>query len=90
MADAQSWELERSAPVRADADGVFVPLGELPDAVVGDRVILFDHSGGVDREGTIVAVAEHDGVPFHRIGLDELDTVRHGKESSCHAADVAE
>ena len=72
MADAQSWELERSAPVRADADGVFVPVGELPDAAVGDRVTLFDRSGGVDRTGTIVAAAEHDGVPFHRIDLEDL------------------
>lgn len=73
MAEPRRWELQRSAPVRADAEGLFVPFEDLPEAAIGDRVALSDDAGGVDRSGTIVAASEHDGAKFHRIELDELD-----------------
>ena len=65
----QTWHLERTAPVRADADGLFVPLADLPDAALGDSVVIRGHDGGEERTGTIAETTEHDGQPFFRLDL---------------------
>ena len=48
-ATARTLHLERSGPVRADAEGLFVPAVDLPGAHVGDRVIVHGHEDGVER-----------------------------------------
>ena len=45
----QTWLLERNAPVRADAEGLFVPAADLPEALIGDVVIV--------RPETVVEIA---------------------------------
>ena len=37
----RGWRITRTAPVRADAEGIFVPVVDVPGATIGDRVILF-------------------------------------------------
>jgi hypothetical protein len=69
-ASRQPWHLERTAPVRADAEGMFVPVDELPEAQVGDSVTMSAAAGGVERAGTIAGTSEHDAVRFFRIELD--------------------
>lgn len=55
--------------MRADAEGLFVPLADLPDAALGDSVVIRGHDGGEERTGTIAETTEHDGQPFFRLDL---------------------
>ncbi len=70
MSEQQTWHLERNAPVRADAEGMFVPVAEIPEAKVGDVVVASGHDGGEQRTGTIVEEVERDDELFHRIDLE--------------------
>ena len=65
----QTWRLERSAPVRADAEGLFVPAADLPRAGVGDSVVVEGHEGGAQRIGTIAEIVDRDGDVFFRVEL---------------------
>jgi transcription elongation GreA/GreB family factor len=56
--------------VRADAEGLFVPASDLPDAELGDVVVVRGHEGGEERTGTIVATDERDAERFFRLSLD--------------------
>ena len=66
----QTWHLERTAPVRADAEGLFVPASDLPDATVGDIVVVKGHEGGEERTATIAETTDHDRERFFRLELD--------------------
>ena len=57
--------------MRADAEGLFVPARDLPDADVGDIVVVTGHEGGDERTGTIVATDERDAERFFRLSLDD-------------------
>ena len=65
----RSWHLERSAPVRADAEGLFVPAADLPRAELGDTVLVEGHEGGEQRVGTIAESVDRDGEVFFRLDL---------------------
>ena len=65
----QTWHLERSAPVRADAEGLFVPASDLPDATVGDDVVITGHEGGEERRGTIAEERDRNRQCFYRLEL---------------------
>jgi len=67
---SQTWHWESNAPLRADAEGLFVPRAELPDATIGDIVVVEgpEHNG---RSGTVTATDEADGEQFFRIKLDQ-------------------
>jgi hypothetical protein len=65
----QRWTLERTAPVRADAEGLFVPATDLPQADVGDQVVVEGHEGGEQRTGTIAETVDRDGEVFFRLDL---------------------
>lgn len=62
-----TWRLERSSPVRADAESIFVPADELSEASLGDMVVVTSDAGGVRRTGTVVDTSERDGEPFLRV-----------------------
>jgi len=66
----KSWHLERTTPVRADAEGMFVPAVDLPGAGVGDSVTVRGRTGGAERIGVIAEVTERDGRRFFRLELD--------------------
>ena len=63
----RTFHLERSSPVRADADSMCVPADELPQASVGDAVVVSSDAGGDPRTGTVVDTSERDGKPFFRL-----------------------
>jgi hypothetical protein len=63
----RTWHLERSSPVRADAESMFVPASELPEASLGDTIVASSESGGDQRTGTVVDTSERVGEPFFRI-----------------------
>lgn len=69
MADQRTWHLTRHAPVRADAPGIFVPSLELPEAAVGDVVIVDgpDDEGSTSRQATVSALDSRDGVAYLRL-----------------------
>jgi hypothetical protein len=67
----QSWKWKCPAPVRADAESIFVPCSAEPDAAVGDMIIVQDEAGGEDRIGTITAVSEGDDEMFFRLTLEK-------------------
>jgi hypothetical protein len=67
----QTWFVQRSAPVRADAEGLFVPADDVPDAAIGDIVVVQGHAGGESRTGTIVETSEHDRQRFFRLELEQ-------------------
>ena len=64
-----TWHLERSAPVRADAEGLFVPASDLPDATLGDTVVMKGSEGGEQRTGTIVEERDRERQRFFRLEL---------------------
>jgi hypothetical protein len=64
----QTWYLERTSPVRADAEGLFIPAADLPDATIGDVVIVRGNEGDA-RAGTIADTTEADDEPFFRLEL---------------------
>ena len=63
------WHLERSAPVRADAEGLFVPAAHLADAQIGDVVVIEGHEGGEQRTGAIAETVDREGEAFFRLDL---------------------
>ncbi|MBK5330822.1 MAG: hypothetical protein JJD93_02560 [Ilumatobacteraceae bacterium] len=65
----QTWQWQEHAPVRADAEGMFVPCSALPDAGVGDIVVVNGDAGGEQRTGTITALSEGDDETFFRVAL---------------------
>jgi len=67
---SQTWHWESLAPVRADAEGLFVPTSELPNATIGDIVVVDGPELGGQRSGTITATSEADGEQFFRLKLD--------------------
>jgi hypothetical protein len=67
----QTWHLERFAPVRADAEGLFVPCSDLPNAGVGDTVVMTSHVGGARRTGTITGTSNEGQEPFFRVDLEQ-------------------
>ena len=66
----QTWHVEYLAPVRADAEGVFVPCADLPEATVGDKVVLSGYEPGEERSGVIGGMSDDDRQRFFRIELD--------------------
>ncbi len=65
------WRITRTAPVRADAEGVFVPVVDVAGATIGDRVILSGPGGEDAREGVIAELTESSDQPFFRVELDQ-------------------
>jgi len=65
------WRIARSAPVRADAEGIFVPRRDLAGATIGDRVIISGPEGDDSREGVIAELTENADQPFFRVELDQ-------------------
>ena len=65
----RTWRWTCSAPVRADAESMFVPCSEVPDAGVGDIIAVTDEAGGVARTGTITAMSEGDDEMFFRLAF---------------------
>ena len=63
----RTWHLERSSPVRADAESMFVPEADIPEAALGDTVVVSSDAGGDQRTGTVVDTSERDGEPFLRV-----------------------
>ena len=60
----------RSAPVRADAEGLFVPTHDLPGATIGDRVIVVGPDGDDSRTGVIAELTDGLDQTFFRLELD--------------------
>jgi len=54
------WRIERHEDVREDAPGYFVPSSELPEAAVGDAVVVTAASSGQERSGKVVDVLDDD------------------------------
>ena len=65
------WHITRSAPVRADAEGLFVPTADVAGATIGDRVIISGPDGDDTCEGVIAERTESPDQPFFRIELDQ-------------------
>lgn len=65
----RTWRLERSSPMRADAESIFVPTADLPGAALGDTVVVSGEAAGDERTGTVVDTSARDGEPFLRIEL---------------------
>ena len=65
------WRITRSAPVRADAEGIFVPTRDLAGAAIGDRVIISGPEGDDSREGVIAERTENADQLFFRVELDQ-------------------
>jgi hypothetical protein len=64
------WRITRSAPVRADAEGMFVPIHDVAGATIGDRVIISGPDAGDAREGVIAELTENADQLFFRVELD--------------------
>jgi hypothetical protein len=65
------WQVTRSSPVRADAEGLFVPVCELAGATIGDRVAISGPDGDDCRTGVIAEVTDGPDQAFFRLDLDE-------------------
>jgi hypothetical protein len=64
------WQVHRVAPVRADADSLFVAADQIPGATVGD-VVELDAGDDTDvRLGRIADLTDRDGASFFRLDLD--------------------
>jgi hypothetical protein len=66
----RTWQWKSRAPVRADAESMFVPCSALPDAGVGDIIIVKGDSGDEERTGTITATSEGDDETFFRLAFE--------------------
>jgi len=55
--------------VRADAEGIFIPVADLPGAGIGDAVVIEAADRSEPRTATIVAVDERDGQSFLRLSF---------------------
>jgi len=67
----QPWRITRTAPVRADAEGIFVPVVDVAGGTIGDRVILSGPGGEDAREGVIAELTENSDQSFFRVELDQ-------------------
>jgi hypothetical protein len=67
----RTWYLERTGPVRADAEGLFVPASELPEADVGDVVVVKGHDDDTARAGTIAETSARDDEDYFRLELHD-------------------
>lgn len=65
----RTWQWKCPAPVRADAESVFVPCSAVPDAGVGDSIVVKDETGGTERTGTITAMSDGADEMFFRVAL---------------------
>lgn len=57
--------------MRADAESLFVPAADLPEAALGDTVVVSSESGGHERNAAIVDTSKRDGEPFLRVEFRE-------------------
>jgi hypothetical protein len=57
--------------VRADAEGLFLPASDLPEADIGDVVVVKGHEDGQVRAGTIADTSALDDEAFFRLELHE-------------------
>jgi hypothetical protein len=64
------WSVTRTAPVRADAEGLFVSEDDLPSAAVGDLVDVSGPDGDDARTGVIAELTESPSGRFFRLDLD--------------------
>lgn len=53
------WRVERNQELRDDADGLFVPAADLPDAALGDAVVVTH--GTTQRAGTVADLVDDPG-----------------------------
>ncbi|MGE0139092.1 MAG: hypothetical protein AB7L17_17205 [Ilumatobacteraceae bacterium] len=67
----RTWYLERTAPVRADAEGLFLPAADLPEAEIGDVVVVKGHDDDGVRAGTIAETSALDDEDYFRLELHE-------------------
>ena len=65
------WTVTRTSPVRADAEGLFIPIDDLADAAVGDRVIVSGPDGDDARTGVIAELTEAPSGRFFRLELHD-------------------
>ena len=65
-ASSRSWTYVRRTPLRADTEALFIPKSELPDARVGDRVVIVSDDGDADVSGRIDAAVDDPDVPAWR------------------------
>ena len=65
------WTVTRTSPVRADAEGLFVPVEDLAGAVVGDSVVVSGPDGNDSRGGVIVEMTIAPSGQFFRLELDD-------------------
>lgn len=70
MSPHEPWHVTRSAPVRADADGLFIPVDDLVGAVVGDAVIVSGPDDADSRTGVIAERTDGQDRAFFRLVLD--------------------
>jgi hypothetical protein len=71
MPSPRIWQWECPAPVRADAESIFVPFSAVPEAEIGDAVVVRGGAGGEDRTGTIVATSDGDDEMFFRVSFEQ-------------------
>lgn len=64
------WTVTRTSPVRADAEGLFVPVEDLAGATVGDAVVVSGPDGTDARTGSIAELTEAPSGRFFRLELD--------------------
>ena len=57
--------------MRADAESLFVPAADLPEAALGDTVVVSSEADGHQRTAAIVDTSTRDGEPFLRIEFRE-------------------
>jgi hypothetical protein len=66
----RTFHVEREAPVRADAPGMFVRASDAPGAEVGDRIVVRGHDGGTERTGTVASIDGTGDDAHLRVDLD--------------------
>ena len=57
--------------MRDDAESLFVPAADLPEAALGDTVVVSSEADGPERTATIVGTSTRDGQPFFRLEFCE-------------------
>jgi hypothetical protein len=65
-----TWHWKCLSPVRADTESMFVPCSAVPDARVGDIIVVKEESREEERTGTITAMSEGDDEMFFRLALE--------------------
>ena len=71
MTSDDPWQVTRSSPVRADADGLFIPVDDLAGAAVGDAVVVSGPDGSDTRTGVIAELTDGPDQTFFRLDLDQ-------------------